>query len=75
MENSNWNYADDTRYGTQYATENKQKYDYGFQEVGKFDMPAMIDEVVKVSGQPKVTYVSYSMASLPVFYGLTQKEG
>ena len=34
----------------------------------------MINKVVEVSGQPKVTYIGYSQGTSQMFYGLTQKE-
>lgn len=43
-----------------YATENKAKYDFGWYEMGQYDVPAMLNKVTEVSGVEKVTYIGYS---------------
>ena len=57
-----------------YAGENAEKYDFTWFEMGVSDLPAMINKVIEVSGQPKVTYIGYSQGTSQMFYGLTQKE-
>lgn len=58
--NPNFPYADDPSQGDLYAEQNAQKYDFSFDEMGQFDLPAMVDEILTVTKQPKITYIGYS---------------
>ena len=39
--------------------------------MGLFDLPAMIDTVLEVTQQPKITYIGYSQGTAQMLYGLT----
>jgi pimeloyl-ACP methyl ester carboxylesterase len=57
-----------------YSQENALKYDFSWFEMGVSDLPAMIDKVLEITKQPKLTYIGYSQGTSQMFYGLTQKE-
>ena len=66
-----YNHADDPLYTKDYASQNALKFDYSWFEMGVSDLPAMIDKVVEVTQQPKITYIGYSQGTSQMFYGLT----
>lgn len=72
--NQDYPYADNPLSSAQYLEQNVLKYDFDFTEMGVSDLPAMIDKVVEVSQNDKITYVGFSMGTSQMFYGLTQKE-
>lgn len=72
--NPTWPKAENAMYGVDYATQNAEKYDFSFAELGVSDLPAMINKITEVSAQPKVTYVGYSQGTTQMIYGLTQLE-
>jgi pimeloyl-ACP methyl ester carboxylesterase len=41
----------------------KKYYDYGFMELGEYDLPAQIDEVLKVTGVEKLSYIGHSQGT------------
>ena len=57
-----------------YAAQNKAKYDFGWYEMGQFDVPAMLTKVTEVSGVEKVTYIGYSQGTAQLFYALAVNE-
>ena len=43
-----------------YPEENAAKYDFSFFEMGKYDVPSMLNKIIEVSGNEKVSYIGYS---------------
>ena len=43
-----------------YPTENYNKYDFSFVEMGVYDLPPVLDKITTVTGRPKVTFIGYS---------------
>ena len=49
-ENPNWQWADTV--GTSaFSTENFEKYDFSWADMGKYDVPAALSKVIEVSGK------------------------
>ena len=69
-ENPSWQWAD-TIGTTAFQTENFQKYDFSWADMGKYDVPAALDKIIEVSGKEKVTYVGYSQGTSQLLYGLS----
>ena len=38
----------------------KERWDFSWAEMGLYDIPAMIDKIIEVTGKPKVTLMGYS---------------
>ena len=66
--NSNYPKADSPT-DPAYAAQTKAKYDSGWDEMGKYDVPAMLDKVMEVS-PGKVNYIGYSQGTAQLFYAL-----
>ena len=49
-------------------------FTYSFVELGKYDLPAQIDEVRKLTGVEKVTYMGHSQGTTQMFYALGTNE-
>lgn len=62
-----------SRKHTRYTTDDKEYWDYTFEEQGKFDQRAVIDLIVKVTGSPKVHYWSHSMGGTQMLAALTDE--
>ena len=58
--NKKWPKGDDFEAVIDYPTENFNKYDYSFVEMGVYDLPPVLDKITSVTGRPKVTYIGYS---------------
>ena len=43
-------------------------------DLAMYDLPATIDKVIEVTGQPQITYVGYSQSTFTMFYGLAEME-
>ena len=43
-------------------------------ELAQYDLPAEIDKIIEVTGEPKVTYVGISQGTFLMFYGLAEFE-
>lgn len=57
------------------ASENPETfYDYSFQDLGQYDLPAQIDKVREVSRKEKITYVGHSQGTAQMFYALSTNE-
>ena len=41
-------------------TKSKEFWDFSFVELGDFDLPAMIDKALEVSGNEKLIYMAHS---------------
>eukprot|EP00347_Sterkiella_histriomuscorum_P002909 403366326 len=53
----------------------KQQYwDFSFQEMGDFDIPAMIQYVLNVTNQEKLAYAGHSQGTTQMFYALATNE-
>ncbi|XP_035443509.2 lipase 1 [Spodoptera frugiperda] len=65
--------------GTDYSshvnlTKNEQKFwEFSFHEHGKYDVPAMIDHVLNVTGMEKIIYLGHSMGSTSFFTMMSMK--
>lgn len=53
---------------------NRQFWDYSFQEMGARDQPAIIDYILKKTGQEKVVFVGHSQGTTQMFAGLSDDE-
>jgi lysosomal acid lipase/cholesteryl ester hydrolase len=51
--------------------ESFDRWDWSYEELGLYDVPAFMDEIIKETGKPKVNYIGYSMGTSQMFYGLT----
>ena len=60
--------ADNKRHKAQY-------FDYSFFELGKFDVPAQIDYVLKSTGKQKLSYMGHSQGTSQMFTALTYDFG
>jgi pimeloyl-ACP methyl ester carboxylesterase len=52
-----------TYYSNKHATldpKSKEYWDFDFEEMGLYDQPAMIDFIIKTTGQEKITYMGHS---------------
>lgn len=50
------------------------KYDFDFSEEGVSDHPAVINKILEVTAQPKVTYIGYYHGTTSMLYGLAKME-
>lgn len=48
----------------------KEFYDFSFEEIGKHDIPAMIDGVLNETQNQKLTYVGHSQGTSTMLYAL-----
>ncbi|CAH2055599.1 unnamed protein product, partial [Iphiclides podalirius] len=48
-------------------------WQFSFHEHGRYDIPAQIDKVLSVTGQPKLLYVGYSMGTTSFFTMMSQR--
>lgn len=73
--NINSKYPDaDNPSSANYETQNAAKYDFGWYEMGKYDVPAMLNKAAEVSGVEKVTYAGYSQGTSQFLYALAVNE-
>ena len=70
-ENSRYPKADEKQ-GEEYSypAQYREKYNTSWQEMGKYDVPAMLDKIIEESGNESVSYVGYSQGTSQLFYGL-----
>lgn len=58
-----------------YYTPNQSEFwNYSFQEMGKYDVKANIDFILKTTGQAKLTYVGHSQGTSQMFAALGRKD-
>jgi len=60
-------------YGRNHTTLNPKNIDFwnfAWDEVGDYDMPAIIEYILKTTGQPKLIYVGYSLGPAYAFIAL-----
>ena len=48
----------------------KKFWDFSFQEMGNQDQPAIIEYILKITGEEKVTYIGHSQGTTQMFAGL-----
>ena len=49
----------------------KEFWEWSFEEMGTFDIPAIIDFIIEQTGQSKLSYVAHSMGTTQMFIGLS----
>ena len=49
-------------------------FDFSFVELGKYDLPAMIDFVRRVTNVDKVTYIAHSQGTTQMFFALAEMQ-
>ena len=51
----------------------KEKFwDFSFDEMGKYDLPAMVERIREVTGRKKVNYVGHSQGTVVLFSSVAQ---
>jgi len=55
-------------------TQEEEFFSYDFEKLGKYDVPAQIDGVLKKTGVKKVTYFGHSQGTSQIFYALSKYE-
>jgi len=55
-----------------YTNESKKFWDFSFQDMAKFDLPAMVDYALNVTGQKQLYYVGHSEGTMLIFAGLSE---
>lgn len=53
---------------------NAQFFDFSFQELAKYDVPAQVNFVIKMTGRPKIAWVGHSQGSAQMFAALAENE-
>jgi esterase/lipase superfamily enzyme len=48
-------------------------WDFSWEEVGKYDAPAVIDYILKLTKYEKVAYIAHSMGNNELFYAMSEK--
>ena len=61
-------YSDNNKNDGQWTDE--QRWNFSFAEMGKFDQPALIDKVLEVTEEKKLTYIGYSQGTAQMLYAL-----
>ncbi|KAL5252666.1 hypothetical protein ACHWQZ_G015442 [Mnemiopsis leidyi] len=56
---------------TSLSPQDKEFWDFSFQEMGEIDLPAMVDYVLKVTGQKKIFYTGHSQGTEMGFLGFS----
>jgi pimeloyl-ACP methyl ester carboxylesterase len=49
-------------------------WDFDWEEMGQYDIPASLDYITALTGKPKVAYVGHSQGTTQMFYGLANYE-
>ena len=55
-------------------TDSKQFFDFSFEDLGKYDLPAQVDYVIKETGRPKISYIGHSQGTAQMFAALADNE-
>jgi len=57
-----------------YKPDSKEFWDFSFDEMAKYDLPAMIDYALEHSGQKQLYYVGHSQGTMMIFAGLGENK-
>ncbi|KAG6614632.1 putative triacylglycerol lipase [Phytophthora cinnamomi] len=57
-----------------YTTEDDEFWDFSWQDMGRFDLPAMLNHVVQVSGQDTVALVGHSEGTTQAFVAFSENQ-
>jgi len=57
-----------------YSVDSKKFWDFSFQEFAKYDLPAMINYALNVTGEKRLYYVGHSEGTMMIFAGLSENE-
>jgi pimeloyl-ACP methyl ester carboxylesterase len=57
-----------------YTTDDDEYWDFSWQEMASYDMPAMINYVLDVSGRPMLSYVGHSEGTMQAFAGFSTNQ-
>ncbi|XP_063989587.1 lipase 3-like [Diachasmimorpha longicaudata] len=52
---------------TLFTTKDKEFWDFSWHEIGVYDLPAMIDYILKKTGNPNMSYIGYSQGTTALF--------
>src|SRR3990167_309419 len=52
----------------------EQFWDFSFQQMGRYDIPAMIKLILKETGKPKLSYIGHSQGTAQMFAALSMPE-
>lgn len=52
----------------------KNRWDFGLDEMGTYDIPAFVDKILEVTEVPKITMMAYSLGTASAYYGLAKKQ-
>ena len=52
----------------------KERWNFSWAEMGTIDIPAIVDKIIEVTGQEKVTLMGYSQGSSQMYYGLAKRQ-
>lgn len=55
-------------------TASKEFWDFSFVELGDYDLPAMIDKALQVSGNQKLIYMAHSQGTSQMLYALSENK-
>ena len=61
-----------SRYHTRISPESDARnfYDYSFYEMGKYDVPAMVDGILEITHEKQLTYAGYDLGATQMFTAL-----
>jgi len=57
-----------------YAIDSKEFWDFSFDEISKFDLPAMIEYALGKSGQDQLYYVGHSQGTMMIWAGVSENQ-
>ena len=49
----------------------EEYYDYSYEKLGQYDLPAQVGMVLERTGQSKLTYIGHSQGTSQMFYALS----
>ncbi|XP_069680361.1 lipase 3-like [Periplaneta americana] len=62
-----------SRIHANYTTQNSKYWDFSFQEMGVFDLPAVLDYVLAATRQPRLYYIGHSMGTTMFYILLSER--
>lgn len=57
-----------------FAVDSKEFWDFSFDEISKFDLPAMIEYALNKSGETQLYYVGHSQGTMMIWAGLSENQ-